>query len=162
MEHARFATPDDRPALALLAAEAREESRAKRGGNLLVNRELAALAELDLLDAANATSPASDAHGATKVVVVGTIDEVVVGYARLRIETLRTDETIAMIDELYVDPEARGVGVGEAIMDLLVEHARRHDCIGIDAVALPGDRQTKNFFETFGLTARAIVVHRAL
>ncbi len=159
MEHARLATPDDRPALAALAAEARDESRTKRGGDLLVNRELAALAELDLLDAATGAPTPPDPR---KVVVVGTIDEVVVGYARFRVETLRTDETIGMIDEIYVDPEARGVGVGEAMMDLLVALAREHDCIGVDAVALPGDRQTKNFFETFGLTARAIVVHRAL
>ena len=164
MEHARLATTEDREALAVLAHEAREESRAKRGGQLLVSRELLALAELDLLDAATPTPEAAalGARDRAKAVVVGTIDEVVVGYARLRIEALRTDETIAMIDEIYVDPEARGVGVGEAMMDLLVELATEHHCIGIDAVALPGDRQTKNFFETFGLTARAIVVHRSL
>ena len=33
---------------------------------------------------------------------------------------------------------------------------------GIDGFALPGDRETKNFFERFGLTARAILVHRSL
>ena len=32
----------------------------------------------------------------------------------------------------------------------------------IDALALPGNRAAKNFFERFGLTARAIVVHRSL
>ena len=47
-------------------------------------------------------------------------------------------------------------------MDLLVERARAADAVGIDALALPGDRETKNFFETFGLKARAIVVHRSL
>lgn len=35
-------------------------------------------------------------------------------------------------------------------------------CLGIDALALPGNRETKNFFEASGLTARAIVVHRSL
>ena len=54
------------------------------------------------------------------------------------------------------------MGVGEAMMDLLVERARAAEAVGIDALALPGDRHTKNFFETFGLTARAILVHRAL
>jgi hypothetical protein len=34
--------------------------------------------------------------------------------------------------------------------------------VGIDAVALPGMRETKNFFEAAGLVARAIVVHKAL
>jgi hypothetical protein len=44
----------------------------------------------------------------------------------------------------------------------LVAHASDAGAIGIDALALPGDRATKNFFETFGLKARAIVVHRSL
>ena len=40
--------------------------------------------------------------------------------------------------------------------------ARAAGCIGIDSLALPGDRATKNFFEAAGLIARAIVVHRSL
>jgi hypothetical protein len=47
-------------------------------------------------------------------------------------------------------------------MDEVIGWAQSHRCIGIDAMVLPGDRETKNFFEMFGLTARAIVVHRAL
>ena len=41
-------------------------------------------------------------------------------------------------------------------------HATAAGAIGVDALALPGDRATKNFFETFGLKARAIVVHLSL
>ena len=33
---------------------------------------------------------------------------------------------------------------------------------GVDSIALPGDRVTKNFFERFGLTARALQVYRRL
>jgi hypothetical protein len=43
-----------------------------------------------------------------------------------------------------------------------VAWARAHHCTGIDGFTLPGNRATKNFFETFGLTARAILVHRSL
>ena len=39
--------------------------------------------------------------------------------------------------------------------------ARATGCIGIESMALPGDRDTKNFFEAAGLIARAIVVHRS-
>ncbi|HSL59157.1 MAG TPA: GNAT family N-acetyltransferase, partial [Acidimicrobiales bacterium] len=97
-----------------------------------------------------------------QLLVVGTIDEVVIGYAAVRIETLRDDSRLAVIDDLYTDPGCRGVGVGEAMMDLVVEWATEAGCTGIDALALPGNRATKNFFETFGLVARAIVVHRRL
>ena len=38
--------------------------------------------------------------------------------------------------------------------------AAAQGCFGVDSLALPGDRHTKNFFESFGLVARAIVVHR--
>ena len=48
------------------------------------------------------------------------------------------------------------------MMELMVSAARQAGAEGIDSLALPGDRATKNFFERFGLTARAIVVHRSL
>ena len=93
-------------------------------------------------------------------VVVGTIDDAAVGLGTVRVVGLADGRPLGVVDELFVEPEARGVGVGEAMMDLLVDWCRQRHCVGIDAIALPGDRDTKNFFETFGLTARAIVVHR--
>ena len=33
---------------------------------------------------------------------------------------------------------------------------------GVDATALPGDRLTKNFFESNGFTARLLIMHRRL
>jgi hypothetical protein len=47
-------------------------------------------------------------------------------------------------------------------MDELQAFCETRDCLGVDAIALPGNRDTKNFFETFGLVARAILVHRPL
>ena len=48
------------------------------------------------------------------------------------------------------------------MMDAVLTWCAERGSGGIDAIALPGDRATKNFFERFGLTARAIVVHRVL
>jgi GNAT superfamily N-acetyltransferase len=59
-------------------------------------------------------------------------------------------------------PDARSVGVGEALMDLIVAWCEQRRCVGIDAHALPGNRATKNFFETFGFKARLLTVHRPL
>ena len=94
--------------------------------------------------------------------VVGTIDETTIGYGAARVVGLADGRPLGVVDELFVEPGARGVGVGEAMMDLLVAWCVERGCVGVDAVALPGDRETKNFFETFGLKARAIVVHRQL
>ncbi|HAB56648.1 MAG: hypothetical protein CL433_11915 [Acidimicrobiaceae bacterium] len=96
------------------------------------------------------------------LVIVGTIDTTVVGYAACHVDPLHDGHAIARITDLYVLPDARKVGIGEAMMAAVEEWARKRSLVGLDAVALPGDRDTKNFFETFGLVARAIQVHRSL
>ncbi|MEZ5167255.1 MAG: GNAT family N-acetyltransferase [Acidimicrobiales bacterium] len=85
---------------------------------------------------------------------VGTIDGSVVGFAAVTITDLHDGATIGELHDLYV-MSAAGVGVGEALMDAAIDWCRDRGCIGIDSIALPGDRATKNFFETFGLVARA-------
>jgi hypothetical protein len=47
-------------------------------------------------------------------------------------------------------------------MEAVLAWCDERGCFGVDALALPGNRETKNFFESFGLVARAIVVHRRL
>lgn len=145
---ARPAAAGDAAALAALAAAAREALATQRGGPLLLARELRGL------DPSSLDDP-------ERLVVVGTVDDVPMGYAAVVVEELEGGR-LAVIEALFVEPEAREVGVGEAMMDLVLHWAAGHGVIGLDALALPGDRATKNFFESFGLTARAIVVHRAL
>ena len=156
MEAARAGAHTDVGAVTQLARQAIEELRPNRGGQIWSLREAHAEPLSPVFDAA--------ASGADPTVhlVVGTVDDVVVGYGMARMETLHDDRLLAVVTDLYVDPQARAIGVGEAMMDLLVERATSLGAVGIDALALPGDRHTKNFFETFGLTARAIVVHRSL
>jgi hypothetical protein len=52
------------------------------------------------------------------------------------------------------------VSVGESIMAALVAFCDHARCVGIDAWALPGHRDAKNFFEGSGFSARGIVMHR--
>jgi hypothetical protein len=52
--------------------------------------------------------------------------------------------------------------VGEALLDAAMAFGREHACRGIDSYALPGARETKNFFETAGMKARLLVVHAPL
>ena len=96
------------------------------------------------------------------LVLAGTFGDAVVGYAVVVLQELRDGGVLGMIEDLYVDPRARGVGVGQAMMEQILDWCRDHGCLGVDALALPGHRDTKNFFESFGLVARAIVVHRPL
>ena len=94
--------------------------------------------------------------------LVGTVDDVVMGYGVARIEVLADGGRLGVVTDLYTEPGRRELGIGEAMMDALVDWCREQGCFGVDSLALPGDRHTKNFFESFGLVARAIVVHRSL
>jgi ribosomal protein S18 acetylase RimI-like enzyme len=154
MEGSRPATTEDLPRIAELAALARDELVPMKGGALWSARE--AVAE-PFEDAYAALIDRDDAF-----VVVGTVDEAVVGFGAVTLEHLRTGETLGTISDLFVEPDARAVGVGEAMADDLVAFCVARGCAGIDALALPGHRTTKNFFEGSGFTARALVMHRAL
>jgi ribosomal protein S18 acetylase RimI-like enzyme len=156
VEAARPAVADDVPAIAELARTAVGELGQLRGG-LVWQLQDARVEPIDQGVAADVAQ--SRDKGLT---VVGTIDGVVVGYGVSHVAVLADGSTLAEVSDLYVEPGARGIGLGEAMMNLLVDHATEVGAIGIDSLALPGDRATKNFFETFGLKARAIVVHRSL
>lgn len=108
------------------------------------------------------SSIATDVDDEATHVVVGTIDEVPVGYGVVHAAALRDGTTIGRVTDLFTLDGARGVGVGEAMMNALIAWSTERGCFGVDSIALPGDRHTKNFFESFGLVARAIVVHRTL
>jgi len=154
VEAARPATGDDLARMAELARAAVAEQRAAKGGDVWARSE-GRLEPPDASIRAAVDDPAV-------LCLAGTIDGVIVGYAIARVETLADGGRLARLTDLYVEPGARDVGVGEALLDRVLEWARGQGCFGIDAVVLPGNRDTKNFFESAGMVARAIVVHRAL
>lgn len=154
MEGARPATSADVPRVVELARVALAELEPLRGGSVFVNRE----ARGEPLDAGFESAVADP----EQTVVVGTIDELIVGYGTGRSEQLRDGRRLGIIDDLFVEDGFRSVGVGEAVMGELLEWFRAQSCAGVDALALPGARETKNFFETAGFTARLLVVHHKL
>jgi GNAT superfamily N-acetyltransferase len=153
-EAARSATEADLPVLLTMVAAAAHEKREQKGGPLWFRRERRQGDPDTVLAAALASSDHE--------VAVGTLDDTVVGYGLVRAERLSDGSLLGVVDDIYVDPGARAVGIGEALMNHLLEWCRAQGCFGVDSLALPGDRHTKNFFESFGLVARAIIVHRPL
>src|ERR1700749_2898534 len=135
MVEARPAIEDDSSEVARLRERNAEETRSKRGGPQL-----------------------TDGHGAEpESVVVGTIGGAVVGYA-----AVSRRQGLASLAELYTEPEARGVGGGDAMLRAAEAMASQWGCAAIESVALPGDRDTKNFFEAHGMVSRLLLVSRTL
>ena len=154
MEGVRPATEGDVARLAELARAGIAELAPTRGGAVWAAREARPEPVEDSLAGA-LRDPATR-------VVVGTIDDVPIGYAVVRVEQLHDGSRLGVIDDIFVEEGARSVGVGEAMMGDLVGWCEAQGCSGMDAMALPGHRETKNFFEESGFTARKLVMHHRL
>ena len=153
MESTRPAQREDIDRLVELADCALAELSPLRGGHLWAARE-------------KPPEPRGDEFVATldsdtALLQVGCIDGYPVGYGLVRGERLRTGVELAVVSDIYVEVPFRGVAVGEAVMDALLNWARARGCIGVDSLVLPGMRDSKNFFERYGLKARALLVHRS-
>jgi GNAT superfamily N-acetyltransferase len=154
MEAARPATPEDLADLDRLAAEAVAELLPQRGGPMWA-RTIGRRPPF-------AEGLARALEDPDVLVLCGTVHGSVVGYAVARVDDIADGGRLVVIEDLFTEPGARSVGVGESMLDAVVAWGTERRAVGVDAVVLPGDRDTKNFFESFGLKARALVVHREL
>lgn len=151
---ARPAGPEDRAAVVQLLVDAAAATGAERGGELFNLREGAGERfEPDV---------AAWERDGRVCLAVGLVDGVVVGVAVARLESLPGGGLLARLEHLFVDAAAREVGVGEAILRLVVTWAQAGGASHLDAYALPGNRSAKNFLESSGFTARLIVMSREL
>lgn len=152
----RQATEADLPELLRMYGLATDHFNERRGGPVYLARSSRhSRIEDDLID---------DLRSGDRTALLGMIQDQPLGFATLRIKTVQDPQDrrpIAVLEELFVEKTARDVGVGAALMDAAIAWAEQKGCRGIDSAALPGDRQTKNFFESFGLVARTIIVHKS-
>jgi ribosomal protein S18 acetylase RimI-like enzyme len=139
--------------VAQLAEQARAEVRDSRGGLLFLASEAWSISPAERFESAVGSPDA--------VFVVGCYDDLVFGYGLAMVRELGDGTALGVLEDLVVDPGMRKVGIGETMMSLLLDRLRSAGCIGVDSWALPGDRSTKNFFESFGLKARLLTVHLA-
>lgn len=156
-ESVRIATRHDAPACAQLCTAAVDALQAARGGPLFLRREVGLVAKA-LLRPGGLDRLLADPR---RRVVVGALDGVVLAVAVGRIDQVG-EAAVGVVDALFVDPEARGIGVGRSLLDDLVAWFGRAGCRGVDASALPGDRAAKNFYEAAGFKGRLITMHRAI
>jgi len=136
----RPASPSDAGQLAWLETEARAWLTDQRGGDRWL-----------------ATHPARAEHWPdvidSSVVHVAHIGAVVVGYL-----VLVTEGVVAIVDDVYVSPQARELGFGDALLDAGIASSRELGCSLLEGASLPGDRNSKNLYERAGIKARLITV----
>lgn len=161
MEGARPLRDADLPQCASLLRRAFDTATGFRGGA----SALAALASGQGLPEGTApdagTLLESWAHDVAHHVLVGTVDGEIVGVAAGHCAP-GAMSPLGVVDVVFVEPDARGVGVGTALAKALLEWFGATGCRGVDAPALPGDRESKQLFESFGLSARLLILHRRL
>jgi GNAT superfamily N-acetyltransferase len=150
VERARPATEADRAACGRLLAEALAGAASMRGGPALVGRATPD----DLL--------ARWSDGVLHAgLFVGEFEGAVVGLLGVVAEGAG-DECRGRIECCYVEEGARSVGVGAALTDAAVSWCAAAGCAEVDALALPGDRLTKQRLEAAGFTARLLTLSRRL
>ncbi|MDP8959013.1 MAG: GNAT family N-acetyltransferase [Actinomycetota bacterium] len=103
---------------------------------------------------------------------VGEIEGVPLGFVLARVEPLLEqggDGTtgpmgapmgaVGAVRLIFTEPQARGVGLGEVMLEAALDELRGRGLRLFDAHVLPGHRDAKNFFEAAEFSARSIVMH---
>ena len=133
----RRALPEDVAELNALESQARQAIEVQRGGKRLLEVTVSRKGEW---------------FSAGLVVLVALIDDVPVGYL------VMSEGDIAVIEAVFVHPEAREIGCGDALLQAARAIAESLGSRRLEATALPGDRETKNLYERASITAKAITV----
>lgn len=89
---------------------------------------------------------------------VAGVGDTVLGSLAVR----RVSDTSWSITHVFVEPMAREVGIGDALVLHCLRYLRDADAHWVGAQALPGDRAMKNLFERHGLVAQTIIVGKSL
>ncbi|MGC8465082.1 MAG: GNAT family N-acetyltransferase [Acidimicrobiales bacterium] len=135
----RESSASDEEWIAAMRMQAREEMRARRGGLRLV-------AEI------SSSVRALDRDRSSWANLVAVVEDVPAGYVKGR-----SFDGRGIVEELYVDPCFRSIGLGSELFEAITVALADHGCHEVDVVALPGDRSFKNILEAYGFKARAIV-----
>jgi GNAT superfamily N-acetyltransferase len=149
----RAASPTDRSEISRLLDLAVSAGTKLRGGQEALALLPISLTSPEQRDALIDEGLLAEDHS----IALGFIEDSCVGIGWLSL-----DQQGARVELIYVETEARTVGLGEEILNYQVALAKSQGKSWIDAVALPGDRSTKSLFERSGLIARQITLRSSL
>ena len=157
MEAAQFAQYADIEAIISIGSSAQDQIVGQRGGRQFLEDQ----ADLGCLRARIGAAIGDP----NQTVIAGSYDGVVFGFCLGHVVSKSHVSEVGYlgrIEILVVDSEARSVGIGEAMLNKALDWFGHRGCTSVETHALPGDRDTKNFYESFGLKARLLTVHKEL
>jgi len=166
VEAVRPAGPGDLARCVDLVAAAQAEAGTVRGGELLAVLGAVPTAAHGTPGTEGRADPGAlvDAWASgdpSRILLVGLFEEAIVGVGTGHLVEGH-HRHVGRIDCCYVEPGARQVGVGAALIAGLLDWFKERNCSDVDSVALPGDRATKQLLEAAGFKARLLVLHRPL
>jgi GNAT superfamily N-acetyltransferase len=153
-EGARPASSEDLPRLDALLSEALRAIASARGGPELLEDEHSALSGAGTLGRL--------LEGQDSFLAGGWYEDALVGIAVAHLARFGKGACRGVLDLVYVEPEAREMGVGESLLRAVIEWCTEHGCEALDAPTLPGDRKTKSLLERHAFRARKIVMTGSL
>ncbi len=143
-------TGDDVADVAALLQRAIDVARGARGGPALGER-------FGGLDRPGTLESVLRGLGTTHPGLIAQLDGVTLGLC------LWGDENdVRTVDLLFVEEEAREIGLGTALLQAAEEQAGRIGLRRLEVLALPGDRFTKGRAESIGMKARLLVLSKEL
>jgi GNAT superfamily N-acetyltransferase len=96
-----------------------------------------------------------------RFVRMGTIDDVPVGFCTAAVAEADDGTTVGLIEFIFTEEPARGVGIGDVMLEAVLAELRARGETRFDVRVPPGHRAAKNFFEQHGFSARSITMHHS-
>ncbi|MHB8190068.1 MAG: GNAT family N-acetyltransferase [Ferrimicrobium sp.] len=96
-------------------------------------------------------------HRRASIIHIATFDAIAVGYI-----TAETDAESVRVIGHWVDPAFRNLGIGELLLEALVDVAIISGASELNAAVPTGDRIAKLTYEAMGFKAHHILVRRKL
>ena len=153
LESARIAEQNDRDTFLSLFGASRDEIADHKGADLWEKTRALTGTSSEVFEIVSKNQDF--------ICILGTYDDYPFGFLIAEWVAIYEKKSLD-IREVFVDSEMRSVGIGEAMMLALLDQADKSAAFSIVARALPGDRELKNFFERYKITARIIEVERKL
>ena len=95
-------------------------------------------------------------------VLVAEQDGSVIGVAGLQVhQMLHQDRPVARLTVLVVDPAHRRQGAGEALLEQVMDRARRADCSGVELTTATHRAEAHRFYQSHGFTTTSFKFWRA-